>query len=497
MMIDRDIHADPAPDPVGAAADDRALASGLPGLTADSRQVGPGWLFAALEGRSVDGHTFIPAAIGAGAAVILARPGTALPEGADGVRLITDREPRCRFARLAAAHFGRQPSVIAAVTGTNGKTSTVQFVRQLWQAEGRAAASLGTLGVVAPGLALSGTLTTPDPMVLHAVLADLVETGVTHAALEASSHGLDQCRLDGMDVAIAAFTQLSRDHLDYHGSEQAYWQAKRRLFDDVLAPDGVAVINADAPQAAELEAVAAARGQSVIMYGRAGRDVRIVETTPHLDGLSVRLTVQGRAFQVSLPLVGAFQAHNAACALAIALASGSEPAVAVPALESLTGVPGRLELAAKHPAGAPVFVDYAHTPDALESVLTALRPPVRRRLLVVFGCGGDRDRGKRPLMGQVVANAADAAIVTDDNPRTEDPAAIRAAVLAACPDAMEIGDRGEAIRAAVGMLGGGDVLVIAGKGHEQGQTVGTEVRPFDDVIEARRAMAELAGDPGR
>ncbi|MCA8909782.1 MAG: UDP-N-acetylmuramoyl-L-alanyl-D-glutamate--2,6-diaminopimelate ligase [Rhodospirillaceae bacterium] len=486
------------PAGVPGGGDDARLAAALPGLTADSRAVKPGWLFAALEGRTVDGHAYIGEAVTRGAAIVVARPGTQLPPAAEGVELIEDVEPRSRYARLAAAFYGRQPEVIAAVTGTNGKTSTAQFARQIWQAEGFSSASLGTLGLTAPGLAQAGTLTTPDPMVLHAALADLVDTGVTHAALEASSHGLDQHRLDGVQVRVAAFTNLSRDHLDYHGTLESYWAAKRRLFADVLAPDGAAVVNADTPQAEELVRLAEARGQTVVRYGTAGREVQLVSATPQLDGLLLHLKVFGRAYQVRLPLVGLFQAQNACCALGIALASDTvEPGSAVAALESLTGVAGRLELAATHPSGAPVFVDYAHTPDALETVLASMRPHVHHRLIVVFGCGGDRDRGKRPIMGEVVSRLADLAIVTDDNPRSEDPAAIRAQILAAAPRAEDIGDRAAAIRSAIAELHEGDILVIAGKGHEQGQQVGKEIRPFDDVVEARRAMAEVTGRRSR
>ena len=488
----------PPPDrPDRPAADDLHLVRLVLGLTADSREVRSGWLFAALPGARTDGRRFIPDAIRRGARVILAHPDTVLPDDAgDDVMLVTDANPRHRFARLAAAFHGRQPAMIAAVTGTNGKTSTVQFARQIWQSEGLSAASLGTLGLCAPGLPAIGTLTTPDPLVLHAALADLVDARVTHLAMEASSHGLDQHRLDGVRVRVAAFTNLSRDHLDYHGTMAAYWAAKRRLFTELLEPTGTAVINADADQAAELIAACTARGQQVLSCGRAGRDITLVSVNPQLDGLHLRLVVLGRSYDVRLPLVGLFQADNALCALGIAIASGSDPARAVGALEGLTGVRGRLEQVAVHPAGAPVFVDYAHTPDALTTVLTALRPHVDGRLVVVFGCGGDRDPGKRPQMGAAVQGLADLAIVTDDNPRTEDPAAIRAAVLAAAPGALEVGDRAEAIRHAVGQLRGGDILVVAGKGHEQGQIVGAEVRPFDDATQARHAVAALTKGEG-
>ena len=470
-----------------------ALPPGIVGLTADSREVRPGYLFAALPGTRADGRRYIPEAMANGAVAILAPTGTALPPFATGVTLITDDVPRRRFAQLAAAFFGTQPRIIAAVTGTNGKTSTAHFSRQIWERCGHVSASLGTLGVTAPGFDRSGALTTPDPVALHGQLADLAAAGVTHLAMEASSHGLDQYRLDGVAVGIAAFTNLSRDHLDYHGSLSAYWAAKRRLFSDILVAGGTTVFNADTPQAADLAEIGASRGQRLLSFGRAGRDIRVERSVPLLHGTALSLSVRSQSFEVELPLVGAFQAQNAVCALGIAVASGIEPEQAVEALTALRGVRGRLELVARHPNGAPVFVDYAHTPEALETVLTALRPHVGGRLVAVFGCGGDRDRGKRPVMGATVRRLADHAIVTDDNPRGEPPAAIRAAALAAIPEAEEIGDRAEAIRAAVRGLHPGDILVIAGKGHEQGQIVGDEIRPFDDAEEAVRAVAELEG----
>ncbi len=471
-----------------------AAADGLPeitGLTADSRAVEPGFLFAALPGTRADGRDFIDQAVAKGARAILAPTGTALAASISGVELITDDRPRRRFAQIAAAFYGRQPATIAAITGTNGKTSTANFARQIWQKLGRSAASLGTLGITAPGKEQYGALTTPDPVALHSSLAELADAGITHLAMEASSHGLDQHRLDGVRVTAAGFSNLSRDHLDYHGTMEAYLAAKARLFDEILAPDGTAVLNADAPQCAALTARAQAAGRRVMLYGAKGREIRIDSATPMPRGLDLTLTVLDRTVDVHLPLAGAFQAANALCALGLVLADGTKPDAAIAALETLSGVRGRLELVARHPNGGAIYVDYAHTPDALETVLDALRPHTRGRLVAVFGCGGDRDPGKRPVMGATVARLADKAIVTDDNPRTEDPAVIRAAALAACPGGIEIGDRAEAIRVAIAGLAPDDVLVIAGKGHETGQIVGEDVHPFDDAEHARTAVNEL------
>lgn len=472
----------------------------LAGLTADSREVQPGYLFAALPGRRLDGRQFIGDAVRRGAKVVLGPAGTRLPAGCRDVRLIADVEPRRLFARIAAAFFGLQPATTVAVTGTNGKTSVVAFTRQIWQRLGRRAASLGTLGVVAPGVEEPGSLTTPDPVALHAKLAELAASGVTHLALEASSHGLDQFRLDGVALVAAGFTNLGRDHLDYHGSRGAYFRAKARLFQELLGTDGVVVVNRDDESGAVIAEMCAGRGQRVVSFGSPGHaercDIEIVAIRPLPDALDLSLNIENKAYRVALPLVGRFQAENALCALGLVLATGGEPLAALGALESLKPVRGRLELVGRHPGGAPVFVDYAHTPDALRAALTALRPHAAGRLVVAFGCGGDRDTGKRPLMGEIAAEIADRVIVTDDNPRSEPPAAIRAAILAACPGAMEIGDRGDAIRVGIAGLETGDVLVIAGKGHEQGQTVGDAVRPFDDASVARAALIALAGETG-
>ncbi len=462
----------------------------ISGLTADSRAARPGCLFAALPGSRVDGRAFIAQAIANGAAAILAPTGTAL--GDRRAVLVTDDNPRRRFALMAARFFGRQPRVTAAVTGTNGKTSVANFTRQIWARLGHSAASFGTIGLVSPRRVDKGSLTTPDPVSLHRLLAELADDGVTHAAFEASSHGLDQYRLDGVAVSAAAFTNLTRDHLDYHGGMGAYWQAKIRLFTEVLAADGCAVINADAPEAGELAARCTARGLKVLTFGKAGQDIGIARAQPSALGQDLDLSVFRQPYQLHLPLAGAFQASNAACALGLALATGAEPTAAVAALEHLEGVPGRMQRVAVTPDGAAVYVDYAHTPDALETVLHALRPHATRRLVVVFGCGGDRDPGKRPQMGEIACRLADRVIVTDDNPRSEEPAAIRRQILAGCPTATEIGDRRQAIRSAVAELGTGDLLVLAGKGHETGQIVKDKILPFDDAEEARRAVEEPA-----
>jgi UDP-N-acetylmuramoyl-L-alanyl-D-glutamate--2,6-diaminopimelate ligase len=451
------------------------------GITADSRQVVPGDLFAALPGSHADGRNFIRDAVARGAVGVLAPAGTEWPPGVPRRPLILDPEPRQRLAQIAAVLAGPQPGTVVAVTGTNGKTSTVEFLRQLWNAGGIKAASLGTLGLNAPGFDPGPGLTTPDPVSLAEILAGLHRTGVTHAAMEASSHGLDQYRLDGARLAAAAFTNLTRDHLDYHGTEAAYRAAKLRLFAELLPDDALAVANADMDSVTldALRTVAAQRGFALRTVGEHGEMLRILKVTPLPHGQAVTLQIDGRTREIELALPGRFQADNAALAAALAVGLGQDDAL--DRLPGLVGVRGRMELAVRLPNGAAVYVDFAHTPDALERLLTALRPHTAGRLHVVFGAGGDRDRGKRPLMGEATARLADAVIVTDDNPRGENPAAIRAAILAACPGAREIGDRAAAIAAGLESLGPGDVLVVAGKGHEQGQTIGDVVVPFDDV----------------
>lgn len=464
----------------------------ISGLTADSRSVRDGMLFAALPGAQADGRAFVPQAIAAGAIAILAPEGSALtvPEG---VTLVTSPQPRRAFARMAAFFHGRQPTTVVAVTGTNGKTSTAVFTEQLWTALGHKAASLGTLGVTGPVFHREGRLTTPDPVLLHEILAQAADAGVDHLCMEASSHGLDQHRLDGVRVTAAAFTNLTRDHLDYHGTVEAYAAAKRRLVSEVLAEGGTAVLNADVPEFSAFRDAALAAGRKVMSFGTQGADLRLVSRAAHPGGQRLTLDIQGQSFTVDLPLIGGFQAMNALAALGLALATGAEAAEAVPALERLRGVPGRMQAVATVD-GASVVVDYAHTPDALRVALEALRPHVTGRLMVVFGCGGDRDRGKRPEMAAIAASLADHAIVTDDNPRSEDPAAIRAEVLAGAPGLEEIGDRHAAIAAAVAGLRSGDILLIAGKGHETGQIIGATTLPFDDREEARKAVQSRGGE---
>ncbi len=454
----------------------------ITGLTCDSRKVNPGFLFAALAGSETDGSRFIDDAIDRGAAAVLAAPGSRNFT----VPLIADDNPRHRFAMLAARFYENQPETVAAVTGTNGKTSVVSFVRQIWTGLGLKAASLGTLGLGADGFDAGQGLTTPDPSDLHRTLAELAGAGIDHLAMEASSHGLEQCRLDGVRIELAAFTNLSRDHLDYHGSMEDYLAAKQRLFSQLLEVGGVAVINAADETAAGLGQIAGERGCTVIEYGRGAAHIRLDEIEPMATGQHLKLTVMGKPMEVTLPLVGEFQAENALCALGLVIAGGGQPENAVRALENLIGIAGRLEHVTNN-----TYVDYAHTPDALAHALAALRPHTENNLTVVFGCGGDRDTGKRPEMGRIASELADHVFVTDDNPRFEDAAGIRSQIMTACPRATEIGARGKAIAAAIGRHRPGDVLLVAGKGHETGQIVGDEVHPFNDADEIRRAWVQV------
>jgi len=461
------------------------------GLTDDSRKVAPGYLFAAVPGTAADGARFIPDAVARGATAVLA-PDTARFDAPTAAPVIREPNVRRRLAQMAARFFASQPEIVVAVTGTSGKTSVASFVRQIWDASGHAAASIGTLGIVAPDNARYLAHTTPDPVTLHRALADLAAGGVTHLALEASSHGLAQYRLDGVRLTAGGFTNLSRDHLDYHATSDEYFEAKMRLFGELVPPGGTAVVNADAPEAEKVAARAAAHGLRVLTVGERGRDLRLVACHREGFGQEISVELNGRLHQVLLPLVGDFQASNALVAAGLVLAAGGAEINTMRALERLVGAPGRLELIGRTEAGAPVFVDYSHKPDALAKTLEALRPYAEARLAVVFGCGGDRDRGKRPQMGEIATRLADSVYVTDDNPRSEDPAAIRAAIMAAAPGAVEIGDRREAIFRAVSGLGQGDVLVVAGKGHETGQIVGKEVLPFSDQETVREALGEGA-----
>ena len=467
-----------------AAAKDPEIRS----ITADSRLVSPGTLFVALPGVAHDGRRFIADAIGRGAAAILTDAAGAASHAAAAVPVLVDENPRRRLALLAARLHSPQPKTVAAVTGTNGKTSTASFTRQIWADTGLRAASIGTLGIEGPDGLQPGAMTTPDPVALHRALADLAADRIDHAVLEASSHGLDQYRLDGVRITAGAFTNLTQDHLDYHRTMAAYLAAKLRLFEHVLAPGGTAVLNADIPEFAEAAAVARAAGHPIIDFGAQATALRLIDRASTAAGQRLDLEILGRQRTIELPLVGTFQVMNALAALGLAIATGIDPDRAADALTRLQGVRGRVELVATLANGAAVFVDFAHTPDGLEKILTALRPHATGKLVVAFGAGGDRDPIKRPLMGAMCARLADVQIVTDDNPRSETPALIRQAILAACPGATEIGDRAQAIDHGIGLLEAGDVFVIAGKGHEQGQTVAGIVHPFDDAEVARAAI---------
>lgn len=463
----------------------------IAGLTLDSRKVQRGFLFAALAGSKADGASFINDAVTRGASVILAASDAVLPTLDPGIVVVRDPNPRRRIALMAATFAGVQPATIAAVTGTNGKSSTVHFVRQIWAALGLRAASVGTLGIVSPGFTRGAGLTTPDPIQLHADLATLASEGVTHLAIEASSHGLDQHRLDGLQLSAAAFTNLTHEHLDYHASMDAYFEAKARLFGDLLPSGSTAVVNADSDRADQLAQICARRGIRFWTYGSEGKDFRLISDRPTPRGQSLVVEALGSRHEVELPLVGGFQASNALAALGLVVASGGDVARSVAALGTLSGAPGRLQLVARHKTGAPVYVDYAHKPEALETVLSTLRPFARGRLVVVFGCGGDRDRGKRPVMGEIATRLADYTLVTDDNPRGEEPAAIRAEILRGIPvgrrNWIEIrSDRHAAIeRGMAALTSADDLLLIAGKGHETGQTIKGVTHPFDDAAVAR------------
>jgi len=460
-----------------ATIDARQAAIEIVGVAADSRKIKKGFLFVAISGAKADGAHFARQAAAAGAAAVAAEQ---RPDGLpDTVTFVPVKNARRTLALAAAKIFPRQPQTIAAVTGTSGKTSVAAFTRQIWLALGRQAASIGTIGVVSPKGEQYGSLTTPDPVDLHRTLDQLAGEGVTHLALEASSHGLDQHRLDGVRIAAGAFTNLSRDHLDYHPTIEAYLAAKLRLFEDLIVPGGTAVIGIDDCYAGQVVEAARKRGLKIMAVGEHGDDIKFAGGA--IEGFAQVVTIGhgGRTYKVRLPLVGAFQVQNAAIAAGLAIATGSEPARVFAALEKLSGAKGRLELAGTH-NGAPVFIDYAHKPDALKKALESLRPYARGKLTVVFGAGGDRDTGKRPIMGRIAAENADRVIVTDDNPRSENPAAIRSAILAEARGAFEIGDRAEAIRQAIADLKGGDVLLIAGKGHETGQIIGDRVVPFSD-----------------
>jgi UDP-N-acetylmuramoyl-L-alanyl-D-glutamate--2,6-diaminopimelate ligase len=463
------------------------------GLASDSREVRPGFLFAALPGTKTNGAKFVRDAVARGAIAVLGSHEVATTARALGVRFIEDENPRARLAKLSASFFGAQPRVVTAVTGTNGKTSVTVFLREIWTQLGKKAASMGTIGVVSPSGEIKLSHTTPDPIETHRILAGLKREGVDHLALEASSHGLDQYRLDGVEITAGAYTNITRDHLDYHETFESYLETKLRLFREVVRNAGAAVINMDAAHAALFRDVAAERGLKVLTVGDNGEYLKLVSASPLADGQMLKIACAGKIHVVRLPLVGRFQASNALVAAALAIALGDEISRVFDALADLHGAPGRLEKVAVAASGAPIFVDYAHTPDALATVLKALRPHATGRLHLIFGCGGDRDAGKRPLMGQAAARFADAVIVTDDNPRSEDPDEIRKQAMVGCPSARNIGDRAEAIREGIGALNAGDILVIAGKGHETGQIGKGVNRPFSDRDQAQQAAIALGG----
>jgi UDP-N-acetylmuramoyl-L-alanyl-D-glutamate--2,6-diaminopimelate ligase len=477
-------------DAAGIALPRAALLGTLvTGFAIDHCKVAPGTVFGAFPGTRFNGEDFIAAAIASGAVAVVARP-SAVVEGA--VHIIA-AEPRRAFARLAAGFFAPAPATIVAVTGTNGKTSTAEMVRQIWRTSGIRAASIGTLGVTTSDESLSTGLTTPDIVTFLATMGGLAREGVTHVAYEASSHGLDQFRNDGLRVAAGAFTNLSRDHLDYHADMDAYFTAKMRLFDEVVSDGGTAVVWADDAWSARAIGHAQRRSLTLLTVGGKGTDILLIARTPGQLGQILDIEHAGTPVQIKLPLIGAYQAANALVAAGLVLATGGDAAATFSALSRLQPVRGRLERAAISRAGAPIYVDYAHTPDALQAAIAALRPHVAGKLIVVFGAGGDRDTGKRPEMGRVAAELADTAIVTDDNPRGEDPAMIRAMILAGGANLREIGDRRAAIAAAIAEAGAEDIVLIAGKGHEQGQIVGRgeamQVLAFDDVTVARESAA--------
>ncbi|MEM9181328.1 MAG: UDP-N-acetylmuramoyl-L-alanyl-D-glutamate--2,6-diaminopimelate ligase [Pseudomonadota bacterium] len=463
----------------GQGADDAVT-----GITADSRKVQPGFVFAAMQGVVTDGRKFISQAVEAGALAVL---GEDLPDIAGAARINVDNA-RLALAEASAKFYPKQPDTIVAITGTNGKSSTVDFLRQIWSSAGLSAASMGTLGAIGPKGSIDLGHTTPDPVAIHATLQTLAEDGVTHAAMEASSHGLAQYRLDAVRLSAVAFTNLTQDHLDYHNTMDEYRAAKLRLFSDLASRGGPAVVNADSDQRLFFEAAAQDAGLETVSVGWRGADLKIEELMPKATGQRLFLNWRGEKAAIDLPLIGEFQALNALTAAGLALAGGLELQDVATGMSQLKPVKGRLEYVGETGDGAGVFVDYAHTPAGLDVLIRAARPHTAGQLVVVFGCGGDRDRGKRPLMGEVAAKHADKVIVTDDNPRSEDPAAIRQDVLAGVPEGIEIGDRGTAIAQAIADLQKGDTLLIAGKGHETGQIIGDSVIPFSDQEAARTAL---------
>ncbi|MGZ0188003.1 MAG: UDP-N-acetylmuramoyl-L-alanyl-D-glutamate--2,6-diaminopimelate ligase [Alphaproteobacteria bacterium] len=461
------------------------------GLTADSRLVVNGGLFVAVNGAVADGRDYIEQAIVKGAAAILTDERPGVDAWRDQIEVIQVADPRSVLADLAAKFYGIRPATIALITGSSGKTSTAEFTRQIWMALGRSSASIGTLGVIAPGAINYGGLTSPDAVALAATLAELAGAGVGAVAIEASSHGLDQKRLGGIRAEIGAFTSFSRDHLDYHDDEASYLEAKLRLFSEVMAPGGFAIVSATTRCFDKVCAAARAAGHVLLTYGKGGDFLNLKSAVPDGFGLMLTVGVDGQDIKVRLDHFAGFQAENALAAAAIAIVSGAEPKDAIAAIELLAQPAGRMQRAAVTANGAPVYVDYSHKPGALEAALVSLKSVTPGKVSVVFGCGGDRDAGKRPMMGQIATKFADRVIVTDDNPRNEDPASIRRAIIEAAPGAEEISDRRAAIRQAVLTLSSQDALLIAGKGHERGQIVGAKTLPFDDVEEAIAAVAAI------
>ena len=463
--------------------------SEVTGFAIDHRKVAPGSVFGAFRGAVFDGEAFISQAIGRGAVAVVARAEAPV----EGVPLLGDDNPRRRFAELAAKFYAPFPETVVAVTGTNGKTSTVEMTRQIWRMTGHRSASIGTLGVTTSDDQVKTGLTTPDIVTFLNNMAGMKRMGISHVAYEASSHGLDQHRAEGVPLAAAAFTNFSRDHLDYHPSMEAYFEAKMRLFDELLPPGKPAIVWTDDPKSDEVMGRAKARGHELLTVGTRGETIRLVDRTPTPLGQVVNLEHGGKPHRLALPLIGAYQAANVLTAAALALATGGEWDRVFSAMQRVAPVRGRLERAVISRSGAPVYIDYAHTPDALEAAIAALRPHVAKdsggRLITVFGAGGDRDQGKRPEMGAVATKLSDVVIVTDDNPRTEEPASIRAAIMAGAPGAIEVDGRREAIAEAIRIAGAGDIVLIAGKGHETGQIVGDRVLPFDDGLVARDCAA--------
>ncbi|TQN63400.1 UDP-N-acetylmuramoyl-L-alanyl-D-glutamate--2,6-diaminopimelate ligase [Agrobacterium tumefaciens] len=458
------------------------------GITADSRRAQPGSLFVAVAGTKADGATYVKDAVAKGAVVVV----SGHPVDAD-VPVLSVTDPRLYLSLAASRFYGKQPETMVAVTGTAGKTSVASFVRQIWAFAGHAAAQIGTTGVIAPGREDYGALTTPDPVTLHALLAELAAEGVTHAAMEASSHGLDQRRLDGVKLAAAGFTNLGRDHMDYHPTVEDYMAAKMRLFDTLMEKGAPAIIFADDPWSEKAIRAAREAGLDVRTVGRKGDYLALKRVEHFRHKQMIEVHHDGEIYEVDIPLAGDFQVANALVAAGLAMSTGVPAATALKALERLIGAAGRLELVGQTKNGALAYVDYAHKPDALENVLTSVRPFTSGRIITVFGCGGDRDKGKRPIMGEVATRLSDIVIVTDDNPRSEDAATIRSEVMAAAPGAVEIGDRSQAIHHAVSLLSNGDTLIVAGKGHEEGQIVGSVTLPFSDHEQVRAALAGLEG----